>query len=179
RKLGAYPIYGSVSKPVATVESRTVTPEEWLAACSRLELAGESILQLDLSAAELEYQLQDPWGRQCAVAYNTATQEIVGAGIAAHTRSVTAQGCQTMATLHHVRCTTADALRSLVWYASTWKDGEPRGPIVTLPNRTGISDEILRHAGVRAMPTRFFGYIFGQDENHPIFQAERTSFEVI
>jgi hypothetical protein len=180
RQIGAYAVYGGVAWPrPASVETTIARPAEWLAAYSALNYADDQTIQTEFHPAEVAHQLGDPWGRQCAVVHTTAG-DMVGAAILAHTRSVTQKGIQIVPTLHHIRCRTSDALASLLAAASSFRPADAAmAPIVTIPNRVCLSDQVLRQARVRAMPVRFVGYIASSNPNHPLLGAEANDVEVL
>lgn len=180
RQIGVYPVYGGLaSARPASVETNVVTPEEWLAAYSVLHRPDDGTIYEELGPRELAHELRDPWERQCAVV-RTASGQLCGAAILAHTHSVTQTGTQVLPTLHHIRCETSDALASLVAAAASFRRADmPAAPIVTVPNRAGLTDQMLRQARVRSMPAMFLGYVAAADPKHPLLAADATDVEVL
>jgi len=172
--LGTYVGHAGLYPSASVAPAEITRPETWIAARNAIE-PGQPLVEASFDCERLEYELTDPWGRQCAVAYGP-DGEPAATALIGNTRTLGKNGPQTLASLHYVRAKTAPGLSALLALALR---NEPRG-VATIPNCAAISAEILRTARIRSTPSQFACYSFSVNpQESPLTLAAATDMEII
>ena len=179
--LGTFRAHAGLSRP---------GPSTSLIRCSMVEdLAGLSAaldrcddsrtLLSDPTLDQWEHYRKDPRGRALVEVWDP-DGEPAGSAMIVMAEVITAQGFTRTPLIDSIWTPhpSPEALKAIVQFAGGCS-GQGGPQTITLPNVGTLDEFALRAAGLRAIPSRFEGFLFLPDPRSPVDEADSTNIEIV
>ncbi len=167
-KIGTHRVHMAAPRPMPErFEVVDLSPNEWALYADEFRTKEPGLLSPVFTPATLEHMAADPHGRRFVAAVTGG--EVAGVAVLSNTHTLAQDGSvQILPTLNYVRLRRPlpHALSALICSAG--------GPLVTIPNTSGLDGATLRAARARATPASFTAVMAGSP-----CEITATDFEVV